>query len=189
MMLKVITSNPGKVKEYQESFDHLGIEISHQQIHYDEVQSSDLEEVVQKGMNEIKRKGVSDFIIDDSGLFIDGLNGFPGVWSAYAQKTIGNKGILKLMDGVQNRSARFKCCIGCNIHGNDVMVTGICEGVILDRECGNEGFGFDPVFSHDGSISFAEMPTDMKNTISHRGNAVRLLMPKIEDIINSNGKP
>lgn len=180
MKLKVITSNPGKVREYQDSFSHLGIEMEHLHLPYDEVQTSDLEEVVTKGMEEIRKKGVRDFIIDDSGLFIDDLKGFPGVWSAYAQKTIGNKGILKLMDGVWNRSARFKCCIGCDINGETIMVTGVCEGSIMDAEHGNGGFGYDPIFTYDGKLSFAEMPTEEKNKFSHRGNAVRLLIDEMK---------
>jgi XTP/dITP diphosphohydrolase len=180
MKLKVITSNPGKVREYQDSFAHLGIEMEHFRLPYDEVQTSDLEEVVSKGMAEIKRKGVTDFIIDDSGLFVDGLKGFPGVWSAYAQKTIGNSGILKLMEGSDDRSARFKCCIGCNICGQDIIVTGVCEGSILAEGRGDGGFGYDPIFTHDGERSFAEMTAEKKNGFSHRGNAVRLLMAELD---------
>jgi XTP/dITP diphosphohydrolase len=150
---------------------------------YDEVQSSDLEEVVRKGMEELKSRGISDFIIDDSGLFIDHLNGFPGVWSSFVQGTIGNKGILTLMSGAGKRGATFKCCIGCSIGGKDIIVTGVCGGVILEEERGSEGFGYDPIFSHDGQRTFAEIPIDEKNGISHRGNAVRLLVEKMKKII------
>ena len=180
MRIKVITSNPGKVAEYQKAFDELGIEMEHYRLPYDEVQTSDLEEVVQKGMDEIVRKGVRDFIVDDTGLFIDALKGFPGVWSAYAQKTIGNKGILKLMEGVEDRGAEFRCCIGCDLNGERTVVTGVCRGYITDSERGTDGFGFDPIFSPDGKLTFAEMPIDEKNGISHRGNAVRLLIEKLK---------
>ena len=176
MKIKVITSNPGKVAEYQKAFDDLGIEMEHYRLPYDEVQTSDLQEVVNKGMDEIIAKGVRDFIVDDTGLFIDSLKGFPGVWSAYAQKTIGNKGILKLMDGVENRGAEFRCCIGCDIGGKRIVVVGVCRGVITDCEKGTDGFGFDPIFSPDGKLTFAEMSVEDKNKISHRGNAVRLLI-------------
>ena len=175
MRLSVITSNPGKVREYERYFEGLGVEMVHAKIPYDEVQSSELEEVVRKGMDELKKKGISDFIIDDSGLFIDQLGGFPGVWSAYVQKTIGNDGILKLMDGVSDRSAVFKCCIGCNLRGKDTIVIGTCCGVILKEGRGTEGFGYDPIFSHDSIRSFAEIPLDEKNMVSHRGNAIGLL--------------
>lgn len=180
MKLKVITSNPGKVREYEEALAHLGIEMEHLRLSYDEVQSSDLQEVVRKGMAEVRSKGVEDFIIDDSGLFVDHLKGFPGVWSAYAQKTIGNDGILKLMDNVPDRGAEFRCCIGCSTRGETIVVTGICRGVILNGSKGDGGFGFDPIFSHDGKISFAELSTEVKNDMSHRGNAVKLLIEEFE---------
>ena len=180
MKLKVITSNPGKVAEYQKSFDSLGIEMEHLRLPYDEVQTSDLEEVVDKGMDEIIGKGVRNFIVDDSGLFVDALKGFPGVWSAYAQKTIGNPGILKLMEGVEDRGAEFRCCIGCDIEGQRIIVTGVCRGTITESEQGEGGFGFDPIFSQDGERTFAEVPVDEKNTVSHRGNAVRLLIEEMK---------
>ena len=180
MILKIITSNPGKVDEYREAFASLGIGTEHLRFPYDEIQASDLADVVRKGMNEIKKAGICDFIIDDSGLFVDALNGFPGVFSAYAQKTVGNAGILKLMDDTNKRSANFQCCIGCSIGGRDIIVTGKCNGVILHKETGKDGFGFDPIFSPDGKRSFAEMPLGEKNKISHRGNAVRLLAAELD---------
>ena len=180
MKLKVITSNPGKVAEYQRSFDHLGIEMEHLRLPYDEVQTSDLAEVVDKGMDEVISKGVRNFSVDDSGLFVDALKGFPGVWSAYAQKTIGNKGILKLMEGVEDRGAEFRCCIGCDIEGQRIIVTGICRGTITESETGDGGFGFDPIFTHDGIRTFAEIPVDEKNEVSHRGNAVKLLIEEMK---------
>ena len=180
MKLKVITSNPGKVAEYQKAFDELGIEMEHYRLPYDEVQTSDLEEVVNKGMDEIISKGVKNFIVDDTGLFIDSLKGFPGVWSAYAQKTIGNKGILKLMEDVEDRGAEFRCCIGCDIDGRRIVVVGVCRGFITESEKGTDGFGFDPIFSPDGNLTFAEMPIEDKNQISHRGNAVRLLIEQLK---------
>lgn len=172
------------MREYQLAFDGLGIEMEHYRLPYDEIQTSDLEEVVSKGMDEIRKKGIGDFIIDDSGIFVDGLKGFPGVWSAYAQKTIGNKGILKLLSDSENRSARFRCCIGCDINGRTIIVTGECVGTILNKEQGDGGFGFDPIFSMDGERSFAEISTEEKNGYSHRGNAVRLLIDALKQETN-----
>lgn len=181
MRLKVITSNPGKVREYERELSQFGIEMEHLRHPYDEVQTSDLEEVVNKGMDAIISEGIRNFIVDDSGLFVDALKGFPGVWSAYAQKTIGNPGILKLMEGVEDRGAEFRCCIGCDIAGKRIVVTGVCRGVITDSERGTDGFGFDPIFSPDGKRTFAEIPMDEKNAVSHRGNAVRLLIEALKD--------
>lgn len=180
MKLKVVTSNPGKVREYEKSFSHLGIETEHVKIPYDEIQTSDLEEVVRKGMESIRNQNIKNFIIDDSGLFVDSLKGFPGVWSAYAQKTIGNAGILKLMNSVEERGAEFRCCIGCDIEGETIIVTGICRGSITEEEKGEDGFGFDPIFTADRKKTFAEISADAKNETSHRGNAVRLLIKEFE---------
>jgi len=179
MILKVLTSNPGKVREYQKAFDDMGITMEHHHIPYDEIQTSELEEVVKKGMEELRAKGLKDFIIDDSGMFVHALKGFPGVYSAYGQKTIGNAGILKLMEGIEDRTATFKCCIGCDIKGKTIIVTGKCDGFILHEERGTEGFGYDPIFSPDGKRSFAEISVEEKNTMSHRGNAVKLLRQEL----------
>jgi XTP/dITP diphosphohydrolase len=171
MKLKVITSNPGKVAEYQNEFGYLGLEMVHYPFPYDEVQTSDLGEVVSKGMEAIRSKGISDFVIDDTGLFIDSLKGFPGVWSAYVQKTIGNQGILRLMEGEEDRGAEFRTCIGCDIGGEMIVVTGVCRGKITTEERGTGGFGYDPIFTHDGRRTFSELSLEEKNAVSHRGNA------------------
>lgn len=184
MKLKVITSNPGKVAEFQRAFADMGIEMEHLRLPYDEVQTSELEEVVEKGMAEIRAKGVRDFIIDDSGMFVNALKGFPGVYSAYGQKTIGNDGILKLMEGVEDRSAVFKCCIGCDIDGRTIIVTGTCDGYIMREARGSEGFGYDPIFSPDGKRTFAEIGIEEKNTMSHRGNAIKLLRDALAKVDN-----
>lgn len=181
MRIKVVTSNPGKVAEYREAFEDMGIEMEHVRIPYDEVQTSELEEVVEKGMEELRSMGLRDFIIDDSGMFVEELKGFPGVYSAYVQKTLGNDGVLKVMEGVEDRRATFKCCIGCDIGGRTIIVTGTCDGFILHEPRGDGGFGYDPIFSPDGIRSFSEIGIDDKNRISHRGNAVELLRRELEN--------
>lgn len=179
MRLSVVTHNPGKVREYRLAFEKYGTEMVHVNREYDEVQSSFLEEVVDKGMKQLYSEGLRDFMIDDSGLFVDALGGFPGVYSAYGQKTIGNAGILKLMEDAEDRRAVFKCCIGCWTGDERIVVTGRCPGYILREERGNGGFGYDPIFSPDGKRSFAEIPTGEKNVISHRGAAVRMLIDEL----------
>jgi len=182
MRIKIITSNLGKVREFRAALSHLGLEVEHMRIPYDEPQVSSLEEVVEKGMEELRNKGLRDFMIDDSGLFVCDLKGFPGVYSSYVQKTIGNDGILELMKERKNRDAEFRCCIGADINGGTIMVTGVCKGMILKKERGSDGFGFDPIFSADGERSFAELPMDEKNDISHRGVATKLLIKELEKL-------
>ena len=115
------------------------------------------------------------FIIDDSGLEVDALRGFPGVYSAYVYKTLGCAGILRLLtDG--DRAARFRCVIGLADGTGTRSLTGICEGSIASAERGKEGFGYDPIFLPRGSgRTFAEMSTAEKNALSHRGKALAAL--------------
>jgi XTP/dITP diphosphohydrolase len=183
MRLKIITSNPGKVIEYREALSSFSIETEHVRFPYDEIQTSELQDVVKHGMRSLKALGLKDFLIDDSGMFVDALNGFPGVYSSYVQRTLGNAGVLKLMENVSDRGANFQCCIGCSINDHDIIVIGRCGGVILKEEKGTEGFGYDPIFSADGERSLAEMPISEKNKISHRGNAVGLLVKELKKIL------
>ena len=180
MILKIVTSNQGKFKEFREVLSSVGIETEHCPVPYDEIQTADLEEVVRNGIRELRKKGLENFVIDDSGMFIDYLKGFPGVYSAYVQKTLGNDGILKLMDCVKNRNAEFRCCIGCSLNGKEIIVTGTCKGTILFETRGTEGFGYDPIFSVDGKRSFAEIPSEEKNKVSHRGLATELLLKELK---------
>ncbi|MDD2626464.1 MAG: non-canonical purine NTP pyrophosphatase [Candidatus Methanomethylophilus sp.] len=180
--LKVVTSNLGKVREYQAALAEYGVEMEHVHVPYDEVQTSYLEEVVDKGLKALYAQGLRNFMIDDSGLFINGLNGFPGVWSAYAQKTLGNPGILKLMENIKDRAAVFKCCIGACISDQTIIVTGVCPGLITQKEAGTDGFGYDPIFSPgmDGGPTFAMIPIAEKNQYSHRGIAIRMLIDELK---------
>lgn len=183
MKLTVITSNPGKVEEYRSALSSLNIEMEHLKCTYAEPQVDSLEEVVISGIRELKSRGLKNFIIDDSGLFVEALKGFPGVYSAYALKTLGNQNLLKLMQGVPNRRANFQCCIGCSVEGYlDIVVSGCCKGTILDNARGEKGFGFDPIFSVDGFYSFAEIGIEEKNTISHRGLATLALAERLKNI-------
>ncbi|MDC7950747.1 RdgB/HAM1 family non-canonical purine NTP pyrophosphatase [Methanomassiliicoccaceae archaeon COG_1] len=179
MRVNIVTHNPGKVMEYQLALGQLGIEAMHDDRECDEVQTAYLEEVVDKEMKQLHSEGLRDFLVDDSGLFVNALKGFPGVYSAYGQKTIGNKGILKLMEGVGDRSAVFRCCIGCWIGNERIVVLGECPGEILSEERGDGGFGYDPIFSPDGERSFAEIPVEDKNAISHRGRAISMLADEL----------
>lgn len=147
----------------------------------DELQADTLEEVVRFCLRQLRDRGRKDFVLDDSGLFIDALGGFPGVYSSYVLRTIGMAGVLRLLDGRVDRSARFRCCIGANVDGRDIVVTGVCEGTIALRPAGTEGFGFDPIFMPSGhERTFAEINIVEKNDISHRGQAIRAFMAALE---------
>ncbi|USS41197.1 XTP/dITP diphosphatase [Thermococcus aggregans] len=173
MRLVFVTSNKGKVEEVKKYLSPLGVEIVQKNIEYPEIQANTLEEVVTFGINWLKERIDEPFFIDDSGLFIESLKGFPGVYSAYVYKTLGNEGILKLMEGANDRRAYFKSVIGY-YDGELHMFTGVVHGKITNEKRGNKGFGFDPIFMPEGySKTFAEMKTEEKNKISHRGLALK----------------
>jgi len=119
---------------------------------------------------------------DDTGLEIDALNGRPGVYSArYAGEGCSfednlNK-ILNEMKDFENRKARFRTIISLIINGKEYQFEGIADGQILKEKYGGEGFGYDPVFQPNGhSKTFAEMPLNEKNNISHRFKATEKLL-------------
>ncbi len=119
---------------------------------------------------------------DDTGLEIDALNGRPGVYSArYAGEgcTFDDnvRKVLIEMEGVELRTARFRCVICLILNGEEYLFEGRVEGSILERPDGDGGFGYDPVFRPQGfSQSFASMSPGEKNQISHRGRAMRAMM-------------
>jgi XTP/dITP diphosphohydrolase len=172
--LYFVTSNKGKFKEVKQKLEPLGYAIVQKNINYPELQAASLEEVVKFGLNNIKLK--SSFIIEDSGLFIEALNGFPGVFSSFVFKTIGCQGILRLMRYEKDRYAEFKSAIGLKISNATKIFTGVCNGQISTSAKGQKGFGYDPIFVVEGETrTFAEMSAEEKNKYSHRGRAVQKL--------------
>ncbi|ASJ13461.1 XTP/dITP diphosphatase [Thermococcus thioreducens] len=173
MRLAFITSNPGKVEEAKKYFEPLGVEVYQLRMEYPEIQADSLEEVALFGLEWLARKIDGPFFLDDSGLFIDALGGFPGVYSAYVYRTLGIGGILKLMDGLEDRNAHFRSVIAY-WDGEAHIFTGRVDGEITTSPRGSGGFGFDPIFRPRGfNITFAEMTTEQKNVISHRGRALK----------------
>ncbi|MFH0816201.1 MAG: XTP/dITP diphosphatase [Methanobacteriota archaeon] len=177
MNIRFVTSNEGKASEVRAMLEPLGYKVERINTTYPELQVETLEAVVNYGLEWMSSRVEEPFIIDDSGLFVEALKGFPGVYSAHAYKTLGWQGILKLLEGAEDRSARFECCAGLVIDGKRHIFTGVTEGSISEAPRGESGFGFDPVFVPNGtSMTFAEMDHSIKNRISHRGRAFSALM-------------
>ncbi|MBC7080230.1 MAG: XTP/dITP diphosphatase [Methanothrix sp.] len=176
MMIRFVTSNRGKFIEAQRILGG----IVQADLGYTEIQADTLEEVVLFGLKELSTRLDSPFIIEDAGLFVEALNGFPGVYSAYVQKTIGNSGILRLMDGIENRAASFRSVVGYSAPGMEpVLFKGELRGVIGFEARGTGGFGYDPIFEVDGR-TLAEMDLEEKNMISHRGRSMKALKRWLE---------
>lgn len=189
MKLSIVTSNRWKIEELRAALDPVGIEIERSEVDCEEIQADSLEEVVHHCLDELKMKGMTNFILDDSGLFIKHLKGFPGVYSSYVFKTLGCAGILKLMSGVEDREAYFQCCIGCIIGDKEIMVSEKAYGRISTEERGEGGFGFDPIFIPGGETrTFAEMSIEEKNRVSHRGKAISALVNELKRRFFSLGR-
>jgi XTP/dITP diphosphohydrolase len=143
-----------------------------------EIQSDSLSEIAQTSAIDAFRKCSLPVIVEDAGLFMDALRGFPGPYAAYAYKTIGNAGSLKLMENMEDRKATFQSVIAhYDGHAAPVCFEGKVAGKITNEERrgdGKSGFGFDPIFQPAGSAkTFAEMTIEEKNGFSHRAKAVR----------------
>ncbi|MFO8051076.1 MAG: XTP/dITP diphosphatase [Thermoplasmatota archaeon] len=176
----MVTTNPGKLKEIKSYLDPIGIDLGLLEETFVEIQADTLEEVVQYGLDRLSEEleGDLQLIKDDSGLFIEALGGFPGVYSAYVQRTISNPGILKLMEGADNRKAVFRTVMGYRMKGGGyALFRGECNGAISLEMKGRQGFGYDPIFIPDGEDrSFAEMSVEEKNSVSHRIDALKKLV-------------
>jgi len=134
-----------------------------------------------------------DCFAEDTSLEVEALHGWPGVYSArFAELTneiINNENIsdanirklLNLMHEVSNRKARFRTIIALILSGKEYFFEGIVEGNIITERRGSYGFGYDPVFQPSGyQLTFAEMPLNQKNRISHRAMAVNKFVKFLE---------
>lgn len=191
MIFLIATHNKKKKAELQRILEPLGIEIKTA----DEagVDLTDVEETgttfeenaLLKAESGCKESGMPT-ISDDSGLCVDALNGAPGVYSARYAGVHGNdeKNIDKLLEEMkdvkeQDRTARFVCCACCAFSdGENITVKGTCEGKIAFERKGNGGFGYDPVFLV-GDKSFGEIDSKIKDSMSHRSNALNALADEL----------
>ncbi|MGA7075872.1 MAG: non-canonical purine NTP pyrophosphatase [Halobacteriota archaeon] len=173
-----ITQNQAKVAELQAKAKHFELTINHISAPYPELQADTLEDVVRYGLAYCQKKFPAPFIIEDSGLFVDALHGFPGPFSSYVHRTVGNRGLVKLIG--EGAAARFESLIGSYYH--DIrLFRGRVEGRIVSSR-GRGGFGFDPIFEHEGR-TFGEMMIDEKNAISHRSKAAELFLKWASTVI------
>ena len=167
-----VTGNSHKVAEASDILSKVGITIEQNNCGYPELQEDKLETIAVFGAQWAANKLNCEVMVDDSGLFIEALGGFPGPYSAYVFDTLGNDNILKLMEEETNRKSVFKCVIGYCKPGSEPRVfLGEVEGVIAKEKRGNGGFGYDPILEVGGK-TFGEMTDNEKNSLSHRYRAL-----------------
>lgn len=194
MKVIVATKNKHKLTEFSRILEPLGYQLISQEevcpgIEVEEDGATFLENARKKAVEIFRRTGMPT-IADDSGLCVDALNGAPGVHSArYADDEgdghddkANNRKLLRELAGVpmEKRTARFVSAISFAIgEGELVECEGFCQGQIAFEALGDNGFGYDPLFLVEGG-SFASIPGEEKDRISHRGNALRKLQALLE---------
>ena len=171
-----VTSNLHKFQEARRILSEYKIATAKLKVDAIEIQDDSTENIAKySAQDAVKNCGLPLFV-EDAGLFIEALNGFPGPYSKYAYNTVGLKGILKLMKNVENRNAYFLSVVAfATPDEQPTCFVGKVEGTISLQEQGTKGFGYDPIFvplAGDGR-TFAEMTTEEKNGYSHRGEALR----------------
>ena len=175
MSIYFATSNFHKVEEIRAILRDYPIKI--EQINAKtEIQSEDVEEVAKTSAFQIAREKAIAVIVEDTGLFIEALNGFPGAYASYVYKTICGNGILNLLEGATNRRATFKSAVAyCSFREQPVSFLGAVSGTISRGKKGLNGFGFDDIFEPDQGAgkTFAEMTINEKNLYSQRAQAIR----------------
>jgi XTP/dITP diphosphohydrolase len=174
------TGNINKFNEARSILSPFGIAVGMLRLKGDEIQSESLKVIAQTSAINAYRHSHLPIFVEDAGLFIDALSGFPGPYAAYVYKTIHNSGILKLMENVADRHAKFQSVIAyCDDQSTcePECFEGESKGEITTterKEQGKSGFGFDPIFQPAGSgKTFAEMTIEEKNGYSHRAMAIQ----------------
>jgi XTP/dITP diphosphohydrolase len=173
------TRNQNKFREAQKILSNKGISLLHEQVSLSEPQCDQVTEVARFSAVEAYRRFQRPLIVEDTGLYIQALKGFPGAYAAYVEETIGNPGIIRLLKNSNNRSAFFQTAIAYihtenMIHVIDAKVPGTIT-LTIRQNPETPGWGYDPIFIPDGyTQTFAEMGPTQKNRCSHRHKAFKL---------------
>tara|TARA_R110000868_G_scaffold259361_2_gene517169 strand:- start:38417 stop:38995 length:579 start_codon:yes stop_codon:yes gene_type:complete len=181
--LVLASRNKNKIEEMRSLLSYLGVEVrSALDFPILEEVEEDLPTLEGNALKKARyvhlQTGLSA-LSDDTGLEVEALNGAPGVFSArYAGEDVTyQENVLKLlkeMKGQENRRAQFRTVVALVTDKDEYTFVGICEGVIIEEQKGEKGFGYDPVFLPKGyELTFAELESSIKNEISHRGKAIQ----------------
>jgi XTP/dITP diphosphohydrolase len=174
-----VTSNPHKAAEVAKFFEGAA-EVEHVRLEIPEYRDNDVRNIAREKARYAYSRIGRPLIVDDTAFSVDALKGFPGPYAAYVQETIGNAGILKLMDGVADRRAHFETAIAY-ADGSEIRIfSGVIDGTVTEAPRGGEGFGYDPIFSVEGR-TLAEIPLAEKSLISHRARALAAFRAWLED--------
>ncbi len=172
-----VTQNAHKYQEARRTLDPFGIRIRKLSIPKTEIQSVDLGDIAKFAAEEAAEKYNRTVLVEDSGLFVNALNGFPGPYSSYVHATIGVQGLVRLMNQKLRREAYFQASLAiASPRGASQEFSGRAYGTISHKPAGKQGFGFDPIFIPKGTRkTFAQGGSLFKDRYSHRAIAFRKL--------------
>ncbi len=171
-----VTGNIHKFNEARRILAEYGIAAAMLRMKAKEIQDDDMENIAKVGALDAASKSGLPVIVEDAGLFVKALNGFPGPYSSYVYRTIGKEGILKILEGCKDRGAHFRSVVAfCSPRRVLRCFHGLVEGGMVEEVRGSSGFGFDPIFEPNEALgkTFGEMTTEEKNMFSHRAQALR----------------
>jgi XTP/dITP diphosphohydrolase len=148
MKLFFVTGNKHKLAEASEILKPYGISLKPPPppVRKLELQSESLEHIALMAARHAYARLLAPLVVEDSGLFIEALRGFPGPYSNYTYRTAGIDGVLRMMRGIKRRDAYFKAAAACICPPYEAVFTGMVKGVIAEEARGTKGFGFDPIF-------------------------------------------
>jgi XTP/dITP diphosphohydrolase len=170
----LVTQNKHKLAELTPLFEDYDLPFETTNLEKFEIRSSSVEEIAEVAARHAYMTLGRPVVLDDTGFFVSALNDFPGAYAAFVLRAIGYDGILKLLEGVENRAARFVTAVGFCDGTHLRTFVGEMHGTISDRASGREGFGYDPIFIPEGfTRTYAELTFDEKIGISHRTRAFR----------------
>ena len=187
-LLYLASKNLGKISEYQKLLSDIHCQLALQPDSIDVVETGKtFRENAAKKACEVSKKLNNYAIADDSGLCIEALNGSPGIYSSrYADNDRDRiKRVLSELEGVHDRNAYFVANVCLATPDGEIIldIEEKCFGTILSSTRGTNGFGYDPIFEELSSrLTFAEMPYDIKDNLSHRGKAIAKLIPELKKI-------
>lgn len=179
------TTNEGKIRE---ATDILRVPVEPLKIELDEIQSLDFREVIEHKAKQAFEKAGQPVLVEDSGIIFDGLGKLPGVFTKWFSKSLNNDGMVKLLEGFENKEATAVSYVGYYDGKKMIIEYGETKGrVVLPR--GTEGFGWDPIFEPTGhAMTFAEMDMETKNSLSMRKFALMGFLQAIAEQENG-GEP
>ena len=188
--LVIASGNQGKIREFRKLLEDFSIVLLPQPVGFEieETGKTFIENARIKAIAVSQETG-NLALADDSGLSVEALGGAPGVFSSrYANSDKERiEKLLAELKPFQNRKAKFECAL-CIASGEKVLieVSGFCEGLIPFSKKGENGFGYDPIFEVAGlGETFAEMDHEKKKHLGHRGNAIKLLKPKLKKLLKN----